>query len=120
MSQGQNKDIAQRLLAAIGGGSDPDDIAALFSVDVELEIPGSISKQRPSEKCPRTVKADSVQMRRMWTLLWNGTHFSLSPISIALPLPNQTFTFKPPLTVTFVETIEDPMGTGLRQLVGKQ
>jgi uncharacterized protein len=40
MSQKQNSDIAQKLLAGIGEGADPDTIAALFSGDVEFEIPG--------------------------------------------------------------------------------
>jgi ketosteroid isomerase-like protein len=40
MSQKQNSDIAQKLLTGIGKGADPDTIAALFSDDVEFEIPG--------------------------------------------------------------------------------
>jgi ketosteroid isomerase-like protein len=40
MSQKQNSDLAQKLLAAIGSGADPDSIAALFSDDVLFEIPG--------------------------------------------------------------------------------
>ena len=40
MSQKQNSDIAQKLLAGIAEGADPDTIAALFSGDVEFEIPG--------------------------------------------------------------------------------
>jgi hypothetical protein len=40
MSRKQNSDIAQKLLAGLGEGADPDRIAALFSDDVAFEIPG--------------------------------------------------------------------------------
>jgi ketosteroid isomerase-like protein len=40
VSQEQTARIAQRLLAEIGSGSEPDEIAALFSADVHLEVPG--------------------------------------------------------------------------------
>ena len=42
MSQEQNSRIARQLLAGIGEGADPDDIAALFSVDVQFEIAGDV------------------------------------------------------------------------------
>jgi ketosteroid isomerase-like protein len=42
MSQEQAVRIAQRLLADIGAGVDPDEIAALFSADVQFEVPGDI------------------------------------------------------------------------------
>ena len=38
MSQEHNRRIAQQLLAGIGAGTDTDEIAALFSVDVQFEI----------------------------------------------------------------------------------
>ena len=40
MSQEQNNSIAQKLLAVLGEGADPNEIAALFSVDVQFEIAG--------------------------------------------------------------------------------
>jgi ketosteroid isomerase-like protein len=42
MSQEQAVRIAQRLLADIGAGVAPDEIAALFSADVQFEVPGDI------------------------------------------------------------------------------
>jgi len=42
MSEEQAVRIAQRLLADIGAGVDPDEIAALFSADVQFEVPGDI------------------------------------------------------------------------------
>jgi ketosteroid isomerase-like protein len=42
VSQEQNFRIAQQLLAGIGEGADPDEIGALFSVDVQFEIAGDI------------------------------------------------------------------------------
>jgi len=42
MSQEQAVRIAQRLLAEIGAGVDPDEIAVLFSADVQFEVPGDI------------------------------------------------------------------------------
>ena|SRR2546423_8457321 len=42
VSQERNRRIAQQLLAGIGGGVDPDEIAALFSVDVQFEIAGDV------------------------------------------------------------------------------
>jgi ketosteroid isomerase-like protein len=42
MSQERAVRIAQRLLAEIGAGVDPDEIAALFSADVQFEVPGDI------------------------------------------------------------------------------
>jgi len=40
MSQEQNVRIAQQLLAGMGAGADPDEIAALFSVDVQFGVAG--------------------------------------------------------------------------------
>jgi uncharacterized protein len=40
MSQKHNREIAEKLLAGMGQGAAPDSIAALFSDDVEFEIPG--------------------------------------------------------------------------------
>jgi ketosteroid isomerase-like protein len=40
MSKTENGDIAEKLLAAMRQGADPDAIAALFSYDMEFEIPG--------------------------------------------------------------------------------
>ena len=40
MSRETNISIAQQLLAGIGEGKDPNAIAALFSEDVVVEIPG--------------------------------------------------------------------------------
>ena len=42
MSREQNSRIAQELLASIGQGADPDEIAALFSGDVQFEIAGDV------------------------------------------------------------------------------
>jgi len=42
LSQEQNSRIAKQLLADIGGGADPDEIAGLFSVDVQFEIAGDV------------------------------------------------------------------------------
>jgi ketosteroid isomerase-like protein len=42
MSQQENIRIAQQLLAGIGQGADPDEIAALFSVDTQLEVAGDV------------------------------------------------------------------------------
>ena len=42
MSQEQNIRIAQQLLAGIGEGEHPEEIAALFSVDVQFEIAGDV------------------------------------------------------------------------------
>lgn len=42
MSQEQTVRIAQQLLAEIGSGGEPDEIAALFSTDVQFEVPGDI------------------------------------------------------------------------------
>src|SRR5271163_4086858 len=40
MSRQQNTAIAQKLLAGIGGGQDPAEIAALFDADLVFEIQG--------------------------------------------------------------------------------
>jgi ketosteroid isomerase-like protein len=42
VSQEQNIRIAQQLLAGIGEGEHPEEIAALFSVDVQFEIAGDV------------------------------------------------------------------------------
>lgn len=42
MRQEKNSRIAQQLLAQIGEGASPDQIAALFSADVQFEIAGDI------------------------------------------------------------------------------
>jgi len=42
VSQEQTARIAQQLLANIGSGADPDEIAALFSADVQFEVPGDV------------------------------------------------------------------------------
>ena len=42
MSQEQSVRIAQQLLADIGSGAEPDEIAALFSADVQFEVPGDV------------------------------------------------------------------------------
>jgi ketosteroid isomerase-like protein len=42
VSQEQTARIAQQLLAAIGSGAEPDEIAALFSADVQFEVPGDV------------------------------------------------------------------------------
>ena len=42
MSREKNTDIAQQLLAKIGEGADPDQIAAMFSTDVQFEIAGDV------------------------------------------------------------------------------
>ena len=42
MSREQNSRIAQELLASIGQGADPDEIATLFSGDVQFEIAGDV------------------------------------------------------------------------------
>ena len=42
MSQEQSVRIAQQLLADIGSGAEPDVIAALFSTDVQFEVPGDV------------------------------------------------------------------------------
>ena len=43
MSQEQNRRIAQQLLAEMGQGADADQIAKLFSADVEFSIAGDVS-----------------------------------------------------------------------------
>ncbi len=40
MSQQKNIEIAQKLLAGIGGGHDADEIATLFAMDLKFEIQG--------------------------------------------------------------------------------
>jgi ketosteroid isomerase-like protein len=42
VSQAQPARIAQQLLAQIGSGAAPDQIAALFSTDVQFEVPGDV------------------------------------------------------------------------------
>ena len=42
MSQEQTVRIAQQLLTKIGTGAEPDEIAALFSTDVQFEVPGDV------------------------------------------------------------------------------
>ena len=42
MSQEQTARIARQLLTDIGAGSEPDEIAALFSADVQFEVPGDV------------------------------------------------------------------------------
>jgi ketosteroid isomerase-like protein len=42
MSQEQSVHIAQQLLADIGSGAEPDEIAALFSTEVQFEVPGDV------------------------------------------------------------------------------
>ena len=42
MGQNQTVRIAQQLLADIGSGAEPDVIAALFSTDVQVEVPGDV------------------------------------------------------------------------------
>jgi ketosteroid isomerase-like protein len=40
MSQEQTKQIAQEFLSRLGAGAEPEEIAKLFSPDLDLEIPG--------------------------------------------------------------------------------
>jgi len=42
VSREQTSQIAQRLLAALAAGADPEEIAALFSAGVEFEIAGDV------------------------------------------------------------------------------
>ena len=42
MGQEQAALIAQQFLDSIGAGADADEIAALFSVDVQFEVPGDV------------------------------------------------------------------------------
>ena len=42
MSREQNSGVAQELLASIAQGADPDEIATLFSGDVQFEIAGDV------------------------------------------------------------------------------
>jgi len=42
MSQEQTVRIAQQLLAQIGSGAEPDEIAGLFSTAVQFEVPGDV------------------------------------------------------------------------------
>jgi uncharacterized protein len=42
VTQEQNAGIALQLLAEIGSGAEPDEIAALFSADVQFEVPGDV------------------------------------------------------------------------------
>ena len=42
MSQEQTTRISQQLSTYIGFGAEPDEIAALFKTDVELEVPGDV------------------------------------------------------------------------------
>ena len=42
MSQEQTVRIAQQLLAQTGSGAEPDEIAGLFSTDVQFEVPGDV------------------------------------------------------------------------------
>lgn len=41
MTVQENLDIANQFLAKLGGGSAPEDIASMFSVDLDWNIPGS-------------------------------------------------------------------------------
>jgi len=42
VSEEQNRYIAQRFLASVGERVDPNEIAAMFSVDVQFEIAGDV------------------------------------------------------------------------------
>lgn len=42
MSRENNLRIAEQLLAGIGAGADPEQIASLFCIDVRFEIPGDV------------------------------------------------------------------------------
>ena len=42
MSQEQTAQVARQLLADIGSGAGPDEIAALFSASVQFEVPGDV------------------------------------------------------------------------------
>jgi hypothetical protein len=42
VSQEQTGRTAQQLLAGIGAGADPDEVASLFSPDVQFELPGEV------------------------------------------------------------------------------
>jgi ketosteroid isomerase-like protein len=42
VSQEQTARIAQQLLTYIGAGAEPNEIAALFSADVQFEVPGDV------------------------------------------------------------------------------
>jgi uncharacterized protein len=42
VSQEQTARIAEQLLSSIGSGGEPDEIAALFSTDVQFEVPGDL------------------------------------------------------------------------------
>jgi ketosteroid isomerase-like protein len=42
MTQEQTVRIAEQLLAQIGSGAEPDEIAGVFSTDVQFEVPGDV------------------------------------------------------------------------------
>jgi ketosteroid isomerase-like protein len=42
MTQEQTVRIAEQLLAQIGSGAEPDEIAGVFSTDVQFEVPGEV------------------------------------------------------------------------------
>ena len=65
MSQEQNIRIAQQLLAGIGEGEHPEEIAALFSVDVQFEIAGDVGAlPRIGRRTGRSAASDFIRDAR--------------------------------------------------------
>jgi len=68
MGQKHNREIAEKLLAGMGQGAAPDSIAALFSDDVEFEIPGDNGAlPRIGRKGGRTAIVDFIRALRSLT-----------------------------------------------------
>ena len=93
MSQEHNRRIAQQLLAGIGAGTDPDEIAALFSVDVQFEIQGDVGALPwIGQKTGRSAAADFIrdtrrlieQLRFDWSKTsWRATTGQSSSVNSA-------------------------------------
>jgi ketosteroid isomerase-like protein len=68
VSQEQNAGIALQLLAGIGEGADPDEIARLFSVDVKFGVAGDVGVLPwIGEKIGRSAAADFIRGTRYLT-----------------------------------------------------
>jgi uncharacterized protein len=68
VSREQNSRIAQKLLASIGQGADPDEIATLFSDDVQFEIAGDVGALPwIGQKTGRTAVSDFIRDTRRLT-----------------------------------------------------
>ena len=78
MSEEHNRRIAQQLLAGIGAGTDTDDIAALFSLDVQFEIQAHLGALPwIGRKTRRSAAADFIRDTRC---LIEQLHFDVQDI----------------------------------------